>query len=137
MIREVTFIALLALVATNANAEDWTGIIKDDAHEVLVDIDSYNVSQNLPYLTAKTVYQEVQTFSLPSESIQYFTSVTTLQFNCKRPLYRAKMIQLLDKRSKLIDTIKINSGFNQLSKNTDTFAIGQLTCQVHQMLGGQ
>jgi len=136
MSRAFTIIVFMGLSVTNANAEDWTSIIKDDVHEVLVDIDSYNVSQKLPYLTAKTVYKTAQTFDLPRESIEYFTSITILQFNCQRPLYRAKMIQLLNKKNKLIDTIKINSGFSKIPENTDTFAIGQLTCQVHQMIGG-
>ncbi len=135
MLRRLSVLTLLSLSMTNAIAVEWTSIIKDVDHEVLVDIDSYNVSDGFPYLIAKTIYQKPQTFILPSEETQYLVSIAKLQFNCKKPMYRTRSIQLLDNKQKLIDTIKISSQFKKLEMNTDAFSIGQLTCQVHQMLG--
>lgn len=117
-------------------AVEWTSIIQDTKHEVLVDIDSYNVSDNHPYLDAKIIYQTPQTFTLPDHKIEYSISVATFQFNCKQPVYRVRAIQFKTKKNKHIDTIKISSHFKKLEMNTDEFSIGQLTCQVHQMVGG-
>jgi hypothetical protein len=117
-------------------ATDWTSIIKDAEHEVYVDIDSYNVSEKLPFLVAKTIYQQPQYFIAANVSIQYFISVSKLQYNCQQPLYRLRTIQLLDQKSKPLKAFKMNTAFKKLSANTDEVSIGQLTCQVHQMLGG-
>ena len=121
---------------TNVLAVEWTSIIKDTEHEVWVDIDSYNVSDNHPYLDAKTTYQAPQAFTLPDDKVEYFTSFVRYQFYCKQPLFRVRTITLMSKKNKPIDTIKISSGYQKLVIDTDEFSIGQLTCQVHQMLGG-
>lgn len=135
MKRELSLLVVLILGATNALAEEWESIIKDDDHEVLVDIDSYNVTDNLPYLIAKTIYETPQQFNIPNKKITYTTSIATFQFNCVDPLYRIRSIQLLDKNGKLIETVKISAGLQKINPNTDEFSIGQLTCSVHQMLG--
>ena len=135
MKRELSLLVALILGATNALAEEWESIIKDDDHEVLVDIDSYNVTDNLPYLIAKTIYETPQQFNIPNKKITYTISVATFQFNCVDPLYRIRSIQLLDKKGNLIETVKISGGLQKINPNTDEFSIGQLTCSVHQMLG--
>ena len=136
MQKKLSLLAVLLLTITDVNAVEWTSIIKDAEHEVLVDIDSYNVAQNYPYLIAKTIYQQPQQFIKPQGKTDYYMSVAKLQFNCKQPQYRMRTIKLMDKKNNLIDTVKINSGFQTIERNTDEFSIGQLTCQVHQMLGG-
>lgn len=136
MRRKLSLLTLLLMPITNVLAVEWTSIIKDAKHEVLVDIDSYNASDDHPYLDAKTIYQAPQTFTLPNGEIEYFTSLAKYQFNCKQPLFRMRTIALMNKKNKPIDTIKISSGYQKLVMETDEFSIGQLTCQVHQMLGG-
>lgn len=126
----------LSLHISPALAEDWSSIIKDEEHEVFVDIDSYNVTDKLPYLIAKTIYKEPQQFNLPKKKITYTTSIATFQFNCIDPLYRIRSIKLLDKNDQLIEIVKISGGLQKITANSDEFSIGQLTCQVHQMLGG-
>jgi hypothetical protein len=131
--------SLLTILLLNTGyviAEEWTSIIKDKDHEVFVDIDSYNVSENLPYLIAKTTYQETQEFKLPKHKIAYRTSIATYQFNCKEPIYRVRSIKLYNEKKLLVDTVKISGGFQSIPDQSDEFSIGQLTCQVHQMLGG-
>ncbi len=128
---------MVLLLSTSLTlAEEWESIIKDDDHEVFVDIDSYNVTDGLPYLIARTVYEMPQQFSIPNKKITYSTSIATFQFNCIDPLYRIRSIQLLDKKGNLLDTIKISGGLQKINPNTDEFSIGQLTCSVHQMLSG-
>lgn len=136
MKRELCFLIICLSNASYAIAEEWESIIKDDNHEVLVDIDSYNVTDNLPYLIAKTIYEKPQQFNIPKKKITYLTSVATFQFNCADPLYRIRSIQLLDKDDKLVETVKISGGLQKINPNTDEFSVGQLTCSVHQMLGG-
>jgi len=136
MQRKFSLLTLLLLSSANVMAVEWTSIIKDTEHEVFVDIDSYNVSENFPYLVAKTIYQQPQNFVLPTKKTTYTISKAKFQFNCQEPLYRLRTIELMDKKSKLLDTVKVNGRFQKLEMDTDAFSIGQLTCQVHQMLGG-
>lgn len=136
MHRELSVLAVLLFSYTEVMAIEWTSIIKDAEHEVYVDIDSYNVSEQLPFLVAKTIYQQPQSFVAANQTIEYFISISKLQYNCQQPLYRLRTIKLLNKNSKPLKAFKINTNFKKLETNTDAFSIGQLTCQVHQMLGG-
>lgn len=136
MRRKLTLLTTLLFSYTEVMAIEWTSIIKDADHEVYVDIDSYNVSEQLPFLVAKTIYQQPQSFVTANQKIEYFISISKLQYNCQQPLYRLRTIKLLDKNSKTLNAFKINANFKKLEANTDAFSIGQLTCQVHQMLGG-
>jgi hypothetical protein len=135
MHRKLTVLAVLLFSYTEVMAIEWTSIIKDAEHEVYVDIDSYNVSEQLPFLVAKTIYQQPQSFVTANQKIEYFISVSKLQYNCQQPLYRLRTVKLLDKNNKALNAFKINTKFKKIEPNTDTFSIGQLTCQVHQMLG--
>lgn len=136
MRKKLSLLAVLLFSYTNVMAVEWTSIIKDAEHEVYVDIDSYNVSEQSPFLIAKTIYQQPQYFVSTNQKIKYFISISKLQYNCQQPLYRLRTIKLLDKKSKPLNSFKMNGNFKKLVANTDAFSIGQLTCQVHQMLGG-
>ncbi len=133
---QLTILALLLSFQTEIMAIEWTSIIKDAEHEVYVDIDSYNVSEQLPFLVAKTIYQQPQTFVGANQKIQYAISVSKLQYNCQQPLYRLRTIKLFDQNNNPLKAFNINSNLKKLEPNTDAFSIGQLTCQVHQILGG-
>ncbi|MDG1073733.1 MAG: hypothetical protein P8O76_02070 [Methylophilaceae bacterium] len=136
MRKQLGVLAVLLFNYSHVMATEWTSIIQDAEHKVFVDIDSYNVSNQLPYLVAKTIYKQPQSFVSANKTIKYAISIATLQYNCEKPLYRMLAIQLLDKKSKPIKTFKINAHLKKIVSNSDTFSIGQLTCQVHQMLGG-
>lgn len=127
---------LLLCSASPSMAEDWTSIIKNNNYEVLVDIDSYNVEGNTPYITAKTIFESSQTYLVNQKKIQYATSIKNMLFNCAEPVYKTKSIELYDKNNKLLVLEKEVSVFKKIEANTAEFSIGQLTCQVHQMLGG-
>ncbi len=136
MRKKLSVLAVLLFSYTEAMATEWTSIIKDAEHEVYVDIDSYNVSEQLPFLVAKTIYQQPQYFVAANQKIKYFISLSKLQYNCQQPLYRLQTIKLFDQKSKPLKAFKTNSNFNKIEADTDEVSIGQLTCQVHQMLGG-
>lgn len=130
-------LTLLLLCSTSpVMAEDWTSIIKNNDYEVLVDIDSYNVEGNTPYITAKTVFENSQTYLINKKKIQYETSIKKMLFNCAEPAYKTKSIELYDKKNKLLVFENEVSSYKKIESNTKEFSIGQLTCQVHQMLGG-
>jgi len=134
--KKLTVLTLLLMPLTEVTATEWTSIIKDAEHEVLVDIDSYNTSGGYPYLDAKITYYTPQSITLADQTVTYAMRIAKYQFNCTKPLYRMRTMQLMTEQNKTIDTIKISGSFNKLEQNTDAFSIGQLTCQVHQMLGG-
>jgi surface-adhesin protein E len=129
--------AILLCSIPSAMATEWTSIIKNNDYEVLVDIDSYNVEDNAPYMTTKTIFNKPQTYALSNKKFQYSTSIINIQFNCAEPQYKTKSIALYDKKNKLLALEKELSEFKKIEANTQEFSIGQLTCQVHQMLGGQ
>lgn len=130
-------LTILLLCSTSpATAEDWTSIIKNNDYEVLVDIDSYNVEGNTPYITAKTIFESPQTYLVNQKKIPYTISIKNMLFNCAEPVYKTKSIELYDKKNKLVVLEKEVSVFKKIESNTTEFSIGQLTCQVHQMLGG-
>ncbi len=127
---------LLLCSISNVAATEWTSIIKEADHEVFVDIDSYNTEENTPYITSKTIYKAPQTYLLNQKKIQYSASVKSLQFNCINPLFKIRSIELYDQNNKLLLLEKEVSTFKAIKPDTQAFLIGQLTCQVHQMLGG-
>jgi len=128
--------ALLLCSISNAVATEWTSIIKHNDYEVFVDIDSYNIEESTPYITSKTIYKAPQTYLLNQKKVQYSASVESLQFNCIDPLFKIRSIELYDQNNKLLLLEKEVSVFKEIKSNTQVFSIGQLTCQVHQMLGG-
>jgi hypothetical protein len=127
---------LLLSSISSAMATEWTSIIKNNDYEVLVDIDSYNVEGNMPYMTTKTIFNKPQTYTLKEKSIQYSARIQSMQFNCVQPQYKTKSIALYDDQNKLLALDKNVSAYKKITGNSQAFSIGQLTCQVHSMLGG-
>jgi len=131
----------------NACAEDWSSIIKKTDYEIFVDIDSYNVSDGLPWITIKTLYKKQQSTQIKVAEkndkkakafpINFFSVMQLQQFNCKSPFFRTKYAHYFQKNGKLIAKDNTLTTFQSIAPNSDVFAVGQLTCQVHQMLGGQ
>ena len=128
---------LLACSIPTAMAIEWTSIIKSKDYEIFVDIDSYNVEGNYPHLISKTIFNSPQTYLLNNKEMQYFITIQNVEFNCNEPLFKMKSIDLYDLNSELLTSKKGSAAFKKINANTHEFAIGQLTCQVHQMLAGQ
>ncbi len=123
--------------AANAMATEWTSIIKNDDYEVLVDIDSYNTEANAPYMTSKTIFKQPQTYLLNQKEVQYSTSITNRLFNCREAQYKIQSIALYNQKDQLLVAEKGIHTFKEIAAGSREFSIGQLTCQVHSMLGGQ
>jgi hypothetical protein len=130
-------ITLLLCSISTAMAADWSSIIKNKDAEILVDIDSYNVAGKTPYIIAKTIFVMPQTYSSNNKIIQYSTSIKQMRFNCSEATYKTESIALYDKKNKFLMSEKLVTNFKKIEANSTEFSIGQLTCQVHQMLGGQ
>lgn len=118
-------------------AEEWSSIIKKNAYEIFVDIDSYNQENGWPFMTTKTVYKTPQLLNKKPSSSTYVTHVAQWQFNCKNPVYRKRFSTFLDQKERVIGQQTPIKHFQTIPVGSDIFAIGQLTCQVHQMVGGQ
>lgn len=118
-------------------AEEWSSIIKKSEYEIFVDIDSYNQENGWPYMTTKTVYKKPQLLPKSALSKTYITQVTQWQFNCKNPVYLTRSSAFYDQKNQAIGHAAPMKNFQAIPAKSDIFSIGQLTCQVHQMVGGQ
>ncbi len=128
---------LFSSLLQSAQALEWSSIIKTADYEILVDIDSYKVIAGKPYMTTKTVYNTPQTYLANPKSVQYQARLEQTLFNCKQPEFKQLSIALLDAAENTLYRDEQATSFQPIAHGSDTFSIGQLTCQVHQMLGGQ
>lgn len=115
-------------------AADWASIKKTNEYELLVDMDSYNQTNHLPYITAKTVYKVPKNGLMNSKKITYLEEHATTQFNCKLQLY--KTLETRYFKNKLLATNKPKNSFQPLTPGSDHETTASLVCQVHKMLGG-
>lgn len=125
---------LLLSFSNHSIAADWASIKKTKDYELLVDMDSYNETNHLPFITAKTVYKYPKNGLLNSKKIIYLEEHSTTQFNCKSQLY--KTLETRYFKNQLLATTKPLSSFQPLKRNSDHAATASLVCQVHKMLGG-
>lgn len=130
-------VLLLTSLNTSVQALEWSSIIKTIDYEILVDIDSYKVLAGKPYMTTKTIYKAPQTYLANPKSVQYLARLEEMQFNCQEPEFKQLSVALLGAGENVLYRNQEASQFVPIPYGTDTFSIGQLTCQVHQMLGGQ
>jgi hypothetical protein len=138
MRKTLTTTAMLLLFTTiDAAAVEWTSIILKPEYEVLVDIDSYDVAEGYPYIITKTIFKREQIFVKNKLNIQYAYHVKNTQFNCKTPLFKVKSTDFYNSKGKVLASDKKPVAFKAISPSSDEFAVGQLVCQVHKMVGGQ
>ncbi len=129
--------SLLVLIPIQGAAIEWSSIIKKPAYEVFVDIDSYTVLEGKPVMKTKTIFKSAQTHLSDPKSIEYSHRIEATQFDCLKPQYKPLHYKLYDVKDQLLITEQLKSNFQPITSNdSDIFSIGQLTCQVHQMLGG-
>lgn len=115
-------------------AADWASIKKTKDYELLVDMDSYNQTNHLPYITAKTVYKYPKNELLNSKKITYLEEHATTQFNCQLQQY--KTLETRYFKNKLLAINKPKNSFQPLKPGSDHETTASLVCQVHKMLGG-
>ena len=130
-------IALLLCTSIEANATDWASIKKNKGYELLVDMDSYNESEGLPFITAKTVFNGLKSFDINGEKVSYIEEHSTSQFNFKLHTYKVLETHFYQPKNKPVGNQKGLKPFKPLEKGSAHASIASLVCQVHQMVGGQ
>ena len=130
-------IALLLVIANNAFCAEWNSIIKNSDNETFVDIDSYNVTNGLPYILTKTIFKNTQSQSLNKKTVMFQYQVKNTLFNCKHAAFKVTSIDFYSKQNQLVITQKPTAALMPIIADTDEYAVGQLVCQVNQMVGGQ
>lgn len=128
---------LVLLSSFDTSAADWASIKKTKNYELLVDMDSYNESAGLPFITAKTIFNSPKSYALNGKKLSYIEELSTSQFDCKLHTYKVLETHFYKQKNKLAGSQKSVSPFILLEKNSDSASIASLVCQVHQMVGGQ
>ncbi len=133
-------IYLLTLIAScsifEAAAADWTSISKTKQNEMLVDMDSYNESAGIPYITAKTVFLMPQNYRKNALRFSYTESHSTTQFNCALHTFKTNATQFFDVNKKLVGSEKGDDSFKPITAGSKDASLESLVCQVHKMVGG-
>ena len=129
-------IYLLAAASLEAVAADWTSISKTKQDEVLVDMDSYNESAGIPYISTKTLYVKPQNYRKISPKFSYSESHSTTQFNCSAHTYKINSAQFYSANKKLVGSDKGDISFKPIIAGTKDAELASLVCQVHKMVGG-
>jgi hypothetical protein len=117
-------------------AADWASIKKTKDYELLVDMDSYNVSQGLPFITEKKRFNNPKKLAFKGNEQLYIEEHAKKLFNCKLQSYKVLEISYFKKKNILIGTENGVNSFIKLKPASDNAAIASLVCQVHKMLGG-
>lgn len=128
--------AMLCCTVYKAAAADWTPISKTKQHEVLVDMDSYNESAGMPYISTKTRYVKPQIYQKSLIKISYSESHSTAQFNCSAHTYKINSTQFYGANKKLIGSEKGDISFKPITADSKEAELESLVCQVHKMVGG-
>lgn len=119
-----------------AVAADWTSISQDKNSEMLVDMDSYNESDGLPYISSKTLFLKPQNDRKNGLNFSYSESRSTTQFNCTLHTFKDNATQFYSANKKLVGNKKSDGLFKPISAGSKYAALESLVCQVHKMVGG-
>ncbi|WP_047540457.1 surface-adhesin E family protein [Methylotenera versatilis] len=122
--------------ALEAVAADWTSISKTKQEEMLVDMDSYNESAGMPYITTKTLFLKPQNYRKNALKFIYSESHSTTQFNCALHTFKTNAMQFFDANKKLVGSEIGDDFFKPVAANSKDAALESLVCQVHKMVGG-
>lgn len=131
------FFTITILVSFDVQAADWTSIKKTKDYELIVDMDSYNESAGLPFITTKTIFYGTQKSGFKGKPFLYIEELSTNQFNCKLHTYKTLTTHFYQLKHKLVASKDGMQKFEALEKGSNNALISTLVCQVHQMVGGQ
>ena len=126
---------VLCCTIFEAAAADWTSISKTKQDEVLVDMDSYNESAGIPYISTKTLYVKPQNYRQNSLKFSYSESHSTTQFNCSAHTYKINSTQFYSANKKLVGSEKGDISFKAIAAGSKNSELASLVCQVHKMVG--
>ena len=128
--------AILCCSSIQAISADWTSINKTKQAEMLVDMDSYNETDGLPYISTKTLFVQPQNYRKNVVKFSYKESHTTSQFNCTEHTVNNSATQFFDVNKKLVGNEKGDAFFKPVVAGSKDAALESLVCQVHKMVGG-
>ena len=128
--------ALILLNSPHAIAVEWDSIIKKTDYEIFVDIDSYNVANGFPYILTKTIFKNAQPYLYKNKGLNYQYQIKTTQFNCNQAFYKNTSTDFYNAKNKVMASVKLTTEFKPVVAGSDEFAVAQLVCQVHKMVGG-
>ncbi len=138
--RQKAYVCLLPLMIScsifEASAADWTSISKTKQEEVLVDMDSYNESAGMPYISTKTLFAKPQNYRKNALHFSFIESHSTSQFNCTQHTIKTNAIQFFDASKKLVSSEKGDAAFKPVIAGSKDAVLESLVCQVHKMVGG-
>lgn len=129
-------LALTLFTSFNTFAADWASIKKTNQYDLLVDMDSYNESANLPFITTKTSFKSAIKHQINGKILLYIEELSISQFNCNMNTYKVLETHFFKPKNKLILSEKGMGSFKTLEKGSDMASISSLVCQVHQMVSG-
>jgi hypothetical protein len=129
-------LALTLFTSFNTFATDWATIKKTNKYELLVDMDSYNESAGLPFITTKTIFNIPINRQINGKNLSYIEEHSISQFNCSTHTYKIFESHFFKPKNKLILSGKGMESFKTLEKGSDMASISSLVCQVHQMVSG-
>lgn len=132
-----SILVLSGLGLAQANAADWETIKTTKDYVISVDLDSYNQTEGLPFMTTKTVFKQPQSAVQANHPFSFIEAHTTRQFNCQLQTFRMLSTRYYQKKQVLINTQNRQTAFAPLMKGSDEAMIASLVCQVQQMVGGQ
>jgi len=127
--------ALLCCSSLPAIAADWTSISKTKQAEMLVDMDSYNELDGLPYISTKTLFVQPKNYRKNALKFSYNESNTTSHFNCNERTVKNSATQFFS-HQKLVGSEKGDNLFKPVIAGSKDASLASLVCQVHKMVGG-
>ena len=128
--------AILCCGSLQVIAADWTSISKTKHAEMQVDMDSYNETDGLPYISTKTLFIHPQNFRKNALKFSYKESHSTSQFNCTEHTVKTSATQFFTQQ-KLVGSEKGDNAFKPMIAGSKEASLESLVCQVHKMVGGQ
>lgn len=127
---------VLCCASFEAAAADWTSISKDKQSEILVDMDSYNESDGLPYIVSKTQFFKPQIYRKNALEFSYTESLSTTQFNCALHTFKNNSTLFYNASKKRVGSEKNDFSFKPIMAGSKYIPLESLVCQVHKMVGG-
>ena len=128
--------AILCCGSLQVIAADWTSISKTKHAKILVDMDSYNETDGLPYISTKTLFIQPQNYRKNGLKFSYKESHSTSQFNCTEHTVKNSTTQFFTQQ-KLVGSEKGDNAFKPIIAGSKEASLESLVCQVHKMVGGQ
>jgi hypothetical protein len=123
-------------LALPSHAADWETIITTKTYTLLVDLDTYNEDNGLPFITSNTRYKTTQPFKTKTAQFSYTEKHTTTQFDCQAQTYRSLKTVYYGQDRRIKGQANAQATFQAIPPKSSIAGLASLVCQVHLMVGG-